>query len=148
MRSIISKLVQSKIASGILLANLFAMTVIGLQTKFSHEDAGILIFSEFVIIPMLMGIISAWHWKNMNLKGKQITGYSIINGLIAIALSYLFLNEGVICLLIVSPLMFGFIISGAFIGRAMFKKNNQKLNTDQADWSTFADILKGAKIYE
>lgn len=128
MRNIISKFIQSKIASGILLANLFAMTVIGLQSTFGHEAAGILIFSEFVIIPMLMGIISTWYWKNLNLKGKQITGYSIINGLIAIVLSYLFLNEGVICLLIVSPLIFGFIISGAFIGRAMFKRNNQKLN--------------------
>ncbi|MCS3556444.1 MULTISPECIES: hypothetical protein [unclassified Sphingobacterium] len=128
MTNIISKLIQSRIASGILLANLFAMTVIGLQSAFGHEDAGILIFSEFVIIPMLMGIISTWYWKNLNLKGKQITGYSIISGIIAIALSYFFLNEGVICLLIVSPLIFGFIISGAFIGRAMFKRNNQKLN--------------------
>jgi len=25
---------------------------------------------------------------------------------------------------------------------------NQKINADKADWSTFADILKGAKIYE
>lgn len=128
MTNIISKLIQSKIASGILLANLFAMTVIGLQSAFGHEDAGVLIFSEFVIIPMLMGIISTWYWKNLNLKGKQITRYSIISGIIAIALSYFFLNEGVICLLIVSPLIFGFIISGAFIGRAMFKRNNQKLN--------------------
>ena len=38
------------------------------------------------------------------------------------------MREGVICLVIVSPLIFGFVITGAFIGRAMFKRNDTTLN--------------------
>lgn len=122
------KVLNSKILQGILIANIFAFLVIGIQSSLAPKDTGILVFSEFVIIPMLMGIITAWFWKDIEIRGKQITGYSILNGLIAILMSFFFLGEGFICLLIVSPLIFGFIISGAFIGRAMFKKRNQKLN--------------------
>jgi len=122
------KVLNSKILQGILIANIFAFLIIGIQSSLAPKDTGILVFSEFVIIPMLMGIITAWFWKDMEIRGKKITGYSILNGLIAILMSFFFLGEGFICLLIVSPLIFGFIISGAFIGRAMFKKRNQKLN--------------------
>lgn len=122
------KVLNSKIPQGILIANIFAFLIIGIQSSLAPKDTGILVFSEFVIIPMLMGIITAWFWKDIEIRGKQITGYSILNGLIAILMSFFFLGEGIICLLIVSPLIFGFIISGAFIGRAMFKKRNQKLN--------------------
>lgn len=119
---------NSKILQGILIANIFAFLIIGIQSSLAPRDTGILVFSEFVIIPMLMGIITAWFWKDTGIRGKQITGYSILNGLIAILMSFFFLGEGFICLLIVSPLISGFVISGAFIGRAMFKKRNQKLN--------------------
>jgi len=124
----LNKLLNSKTVQGILIANIFALLVIGIQSALIPNENGTLVFSEFVIIPILMGMITAWFWKDMGIKGKQITGYSILNGLIAILMSFFFLGEGFICLLIVSPLIFGFIISGAFIGRAMFKKRNQTLN--------------------
>lgn len=123
----INKLIASKLLIGILLANIFALTAIGIQSAIGYDE-GVLIFSEFVILPILMGIISAWYWRGLHLKGKQLTGYSIVNGLTGILLSFLFLGEGFICLLIVSPLIFGFVIAGAFIGRDMFRRNNKTLN--------------------
>jgi len=125
-----NKLIKSKLLQGILLANIFALIIIAIQARLSYnyKNEEVLVFSEFVIIPCIMGIITAWYWKNLGLTGKNLTGYSILNGLLAISLSYIFLGEGVICLIIVSPLIFGFIITGAFIGRAMFKRNNQKIN--------------------
>jgi hypothetical protein len=123
-----NKLIKSKLLQGILIANVFALTIIAFQAKLGSQSPGVLVFSEFVIIPCVMGIIAAWFWKELGLKGKHITGYSILNGLLAILLSYIFLGEGVICLIIVSPLIFGFVITGAFIGRAMFRRNNNNLN--------------------
>lgn len=123
-----NKLIKSKLLQGIVIANVFAITIIALQTKLGFQDEGVLVFSEFVIIPCIMGIIASWFWKDLGLKGKHITGYSILNGLLAILLSYIFLGEGVICLIIVSPLIFGFVITGAFIGRAMFRRNSNNLN--------------------
>jgi hypothetical protein len=123
-----NKLIKSKLLQGILIANVFALTIIALQAKLGSQSSGVLVFSEFVIIPCVMGIIAAWFWKDLGLKGKQLTGYSILNGLLAILLSFIFLGEGMICLVIVSPLIFGFVITGAFIGRAMFKRRNNNLN--------------------
>jgi hypothetical protein len=122
------KVRSSKTVQGILIANIFAFLSIGMQSSLLPKDAGVLVFSEFVIIPLLMGIIMAWCWKDTDMRGKQITACSILGGLMAILLSFIFLGEGIICLLIVSPLIFGFVIAGAFIGRSMFKKRNQKLN--------------------
>lgn len=116
-----------KLLAGFILANLFAVIVIWMQSKLGAES-GVLIFSEFVIVPILMGIMASWFWKDLNLRGGTLVVYSVLNGLLAILLSYLFLGEGALCLLIVSPLLFGFIITGAFVGRAMFIKNSQKLN--------------------
>nr|WP_226904971.1 hypothetical protein [Pedobacter schmidteae] len=75
-----------------------------------------------------MGIISSWFWIKENLSTKTLIGYAILNVIISILLSYIFLKEGVLCLLIVSPLIFAFDITGTFVGQKMFKKNNQKLN--------------------
>lgn len=118
---------------GYLMANLMAFVIIGF-TKYMHRpgsgigNSGVLIFSEFVIVPLLMGIISAWYWRDLALASGKLTWYSCVNCFIAIALSFIFLQEGTICLLIVSPLIICFVIAGTFLGRSMFKKNDKTLN--------------------
>lgn len=116
-----------EVIKGLSLSNLFAFSIIGI-TRYLKPDPGVLVYAEFVIVPLLMGIISSWCWKGFRVKGKMLVLLSCLNGLIGVILSAVFLGEGMICLLIVSPLIFVFIIAGAFLGRAMFKKNNQKLN--------------------
>lgn len=75
-----------------------------------------------------MGIICVWNWRNLNLTGGTCTLYSLLNSFLVIALSFVFLGEGVICLIIVSPLIWLFMWIGTLIGRRMFKANNDKLN--------------------
>lgn len=112
--------------------NIFGVAVVGLSKLFinhyNNSGENVLIFSDFVIVPALMGIISMWFWKDLELRGKTISWYSCINGFISILLSFIFLGEGSICLIIVSPLLLSFIVGGAFLGRAMFKRNDQTLN--------------------
>lgn len=122
-----------KIILGLLVSNVFALLMIGFTKWLSwHQNlevaAGIFVFSDFLIVPMLMGIISAYFWKDLNLHGGMYTLYAICDSVLAIAGSYLFLNEGYICLIIISPLLMGFTIGGTFIGRVMFRKNKNKLN--------------------
>ena len=116
---------------GILISNLFGITVIGL-TKYLFEPnsnaQGIFIFSEFIVLPMLMGIIAAWFWRGLGFSGWKLFLYNLYNVSLAIALSYLFMGEGVICLVIVSPLLLLFLYIGTLMGRAMFDKDNQTLN--------------------
>jgi hypothetical protein len=120
---------------GYLVSNTVAFALIGLSgwlMRYLDGRTGILATSQFIIIPTVLGIVSAWFWRSLNLTGKALTWNSILNGLIAIVLSSVFLGEGFICLIIVSPLLFCFVVAGAFWGQYMFQKNNQKLNVSFA----------------
>ncbi|QEC52869.1 polyketide cyclase/dehydrase/lipid transport protein [Anseongella ginsenosidimutans] len=116
------------VSGGLISANIIALAIMGLSKKIPVLEHWVLIFSAFILLPLFMGIVSAWCWRNLGMKTRALIGYSVLNGAIAILLSFLFLGEGVICLLIVSPLIFGFVISGAFAGRRMFRKNDTTLN--------------------
>lgn len=113
---------------GFIIPNLIILSIIGNNKMLNPSSGGVLVFSEFVILPMLMGIMSAWFWKDYKLTNKTLIWNSILNGFIAILLSYFFLGEGTICLIIVSPLIFAFVVTGAFIGKVMFKRRDQKMN--------------------
>ncbi len=120
--------IQSAKAWGYAASNLLGMILIGLN-KLLLVGSGLLVFSEFVIIPILMGIINAYFLRNLyTLKTRKLIGISCINGMIAIVLSYIFLKEGTICLIIVSPLLFCFIFLGVLVGRGMFHRDNDTLN--------------------
>ncbi|WP_421938983.1 hypothetical protein [Pedobacter sp.] len=121
------KELQSKLL-GFILPNFIILFIIGINRNLHIDNEGVLVFSEFIILPILMGIISSWFWRNLNLTSGQRVGYSMLNGALAILLSFVFLGEGMICLIIVSPLIFAFVITGVFIGKVMFKKQNTKLN--------------------
>ncbi len=114
--------------SGYLVSNLVAFCIMGLSKFFKLQDPNVLIFSEFFIIPLLMGIISAWYWRGLKLSGKQYVGRACLNACIAIICSAAFLHEGVICLVIVSPVLLTLLVAGTFAGREMFKRNQQHLN--------------------
>ena len=119
---------KSPVLHGYVASNLFALLVLGLTSVISAREDSTLVFSEFVILPIVMGIIASWFWRNLEPKGGYLTINAVLNSMLAIALSYIFLGEGIICLIIVSPLIITFMITGTFIGKSMFKKNNQTLN--------------------
>src|SRR3989344_906751 len=122
-----------KIFLGIIVANIFAIGMIA-TTKWlsTHNElqyvAGIFVFSDFIIVPLLMGIISAYFLKDLNLSGGAYTLFATCNSIVAVAGAYFFLDEGYICLIIISPLLMGFTIGGTFIGKVMFRKNKNTLN--------------------
>jgi len=119
-----------KLFLGMLVANTVGINVIFLTEYFArHSDLqSFLSFSDFILVPTAMGIICARIWRDLQLTNKEYLGYSVLTALLGIAGSAIFLGEGVICLLILSPLLFGLIIGGAFAGKAMFRKNNNTLN--------------------
>lgn len=123
---------KSKIVSGIVISNVFAIVMVGLS-KFLDDlvktpgegfDPAVLIFSNFFIIPFVMGLICAWQWRALNLRTAPVIGWCCINTLIAVLLSAVFLREGSICLLIVSPVILALMIIGVIIGRLIYRNNN------------------------
>jgi hypothetical protein len=125
---------KSKLLVGIVAPTIFAITIIAIlqliNSYVSDNASSIFVFSNFIIVPTLMGIISAYFWRDLEMKTSKKIGWSAVVAIIAILLSAFILREGPICLLIVSPLIIGFILAGLAIGKSMFKKNNGLLKAN------------------
>lgn len=115
---------------GFVVPNITAIVIIALTNLLSLHagEADGFYFSEVIIIPMLMGLMSAWFWRDLDLSTRRKWGYNFLNCLIASLLAFIVLGEGAICLLIVSPLLCLFVMLGYVIGDSIFKKNNSRLN--------------------
>ena len=102
-----------------------AGALMGLSTwlvNLSPDYNGVLIGSMFIVIPLLMGFISAYCWKDLNFG----LGYFFLNSLLltalALVVSFAFMREGVVCLVIVSPVLLAFVFTGVVVGRALFQR--------------------------
>jgi hypothetical protein len=123
------------ILAGIFYSNLIGFVIIGLSRLILHlnKDAGeIFLFSDFVLVPVLMGIISVKFWIHLKRKLPFLILLCIPNTLLACLLSVVFLQEGVLCLLIVSPLLLSFMIVGLVIGKQIYKDKNTTLKASTA----------------
>ncbi|RTE09161.1 SRPBCC family protein [Paenibacillus whitsoniae] len=109
---------------GILIANIFTAGVM-LITKYAVEATldmkGVLILSDFVLLPMLMGLINTFFWRKHKVTAGPCFGYGALNLLVGLSYSYFFMGEGYICLIIVAPLIYLVILLGIAVGKVLFK---------------------------
>jgi len=130
----------TRILLGILVANLVAIILVGaskylvtyLEGNHAGNSSGVFIFSSFIVVPLLMGAISAWYWHPLQLKTLAYIGWSAVSTLVASAASFIFLKEGAICLIIVSPLILCFTLTGALLARTVYRRKNNTLNSSLA----------------
>jgi uncharacterized protein YndB with AHSA1/START domain len=80
------------------------------------------ITSQFIAIPIGMGILASYFWRKIELAQGAGCGGAFCILTIALALSYLVIKEGVICLIIAAPLLFFCILLGVEIGKALWKR--------------------------
>ena len=123
------RLALSIIAPNILALFLLWVTSLIMRTDTSSFNgrSGEYIMAEFIIIPFMMGLCAALCLRGTGTGIGINILISVINTAIAIALSYLVVHEGVICLVIVSPLLLSFIMVGGLIGRLLFRPRYRKL---------------------
>lgn len=107
----------------------YLMTTTRINVNFNEGLSTTFIFSDFILDPIVIGIVSAYFWKDLGFRNVRYVTWSILNTFVAILLSAIFLKEGVICLIIVCPLIFGFIVAGTFIGKVMFRRKNNTLKS-------------------
>ena len=123
---------DKNILKGLVIANVFALIMMGFTSllfKYNSSLSGIFVTSDFILIPIVMGIINAYWWQNLGLSSNHRLLHTFSNLAILLLLSFIFMGEGVFCLIIVSPLIFLFLFTGVFIGKAMFENRNKKLNS-------------------
>lgn len=120
------------INKGLFISSLFAILMMGITKMLFEYDvlfSGLFVASDFIIIPVVMGIINAHYWGNVEYTGGERARFSLFGSLLLLLFSFLFMAEGIFCLIIVSPLIFLFLFVGVIIGEQMYhKRKNKKLN--------------------
>lgn len=118
------------VLKGILYSNIFALVAFAIAYTIANwQDymGGIISTAEFVLVPIGMGIIAMKQWLHKTRRIVHLMPSALANTVIAIALSALFMGEGVICLVIVSPLILGFMWTGMLIGKYIFQEDRTTL---------------------
>ena len=115
---------------GFLAASLTAAGLIGLGywlQSLNGTAASVLISSDFLLVPLVMGLLSAFFWKDLGLTTLEYFLYSLVNTASGLVCAGVFMREGVICLIIVSPLLLFFVCLGALLGRWLFQYLNNRV---------------------
>ncbi|HLJ56494.1 MAG TPA: SRPBCC family protein, partial [Chthonomonadaceae bacterium] len=130
---------SQRIALGIIAANYAALAIILVVSvvmrftsalPFAHETtgiAGIYIMSTFTLVPILMGFILEWIRSPLDMRQSHKIGVTLLSLVFATALSTTILREGVICLIMASPLVLLFHALGVHIAYHVYRHRNGRL---------------------
>ncbi len=111
---------------GALYANLVGCILCVFATLLSEqvsEMRGLMVFSEFFIVPFIMGILCVKFLNEDELSGKKLFVVAIQVFAITLAWAVFILGEGYICLLIVSPVIIACLYAGALLGRLLYNRH-------------------------
>ena len=132
------------VLQGIVFSNIFAVVAFAIAYWIANYDdlsGGIISFAEFVLVPIGMGIIAMRYWRRRQERLVALLPFAVLNTVIAILLSALFMGEGVICLIIVSPLLLGFMWVGVFIGKYIFNDDKRTLRSVRSVFTPSCSLL-------
>jgi hypothetical protein len=110
-----------------------------------NDATALIAWPSFFLIPFLVGMIAAWFWRRLN----RTLGWSFLDALwvtlVGLAAAAVVLREGVVCLVIVSPALYVFILCGILLGRIWFRPNYSKLQL--TIFPLLALITLGESVY-
>src|SRR3954453_2136242 len=82
---------------------------------------------SFFLIPFFVGLVAAWFWRGL----RRTLGWSFLDALwvtlLGLAAAAIILREGVVCLVIVSPALYVFILCGILLGCVWFRPDRSEL---------------------
>lgn len=115
---------------GILVGNAAGGAILYAVSLFAGEfkqQSGALVWPSFILIPFIVGLVAAWFWRRLNrsLALSFLDAFWVL--LVSLAAAAIILREGVVCLVIVSPLVYVFLWTGILLGRFWFRPNYSKL---------------------
>jgi hypothetical protein len=96
-------------------------------SHYKGRMADVLAYPSFILLPLIVGLVAAWFWRRLN-RSLAITFLDALwVSLLGLAASAAVLREGVVCLVIVFPALYAFILSGLLLGRIWFRRNHTTL---------------------
>src|SRR5262245_59916942 len=80
------------------------------------------------LVPLGIGLIAAWVWSPLDLGTGSILLHSLSCTLLALGVAALVFREGVICLVILSPMLYAAVLTGTLLGKVLFRRNRARLD--------------------
>jgi hypothetical protein len=127
--SFLSPALQGIIIPNVLAAIVLAIIYIVGKNDSEADAAGKIGTTAFFVVPILMGLMSAYFWRDLDWSAWLYAGYSAITFGISLLLAAIVAQEGIFCLLIVSPLVYLELLIGAVIGKLVFRRKNTMLSS-------------------
>jgi len=88
---------------------------------------GWLIWPSFILLPLLVGLIAAWFYRELN-RSVAITFLDALwVSFVGLGAAAIVLREGVVCLVIVFPALYILVLTGLLLGRIWFRPDFSKL---------------------
>jgi len=106
------------------------------------------VYPNLLLVPMAMGVIAAYVWRPLELRIWAYLLCALLTVVICVAGAWIVLREGVVCLLIVSPILWVAMFGGALIGRVLFRKLENKLQVAILPLIILAVLAEGRNARE
>ena len=94
----------------------------------SPESAMAVGLPSLLFVPFCVGLTAAWVWRPLELGIGAVLLHSLSCMLLGLGIAAVVFQEGAICLVIVSPILYGGTIAGALTGRVWFRKDRDRVN--------------------
>ena len=115
-----------------LVANVFGGVLLAVITWFvrahiQDDISTFVVWPSFFFLPFFVGLLASWFWRWLN----RSLGWSFLDALwvtlLGLVAAAIVLREGAVCIIIVSPVLYVFILCGVLLGRVLFRPNYSKL---------------------
>jgi hypothetical protein len=85
------------------------------------------LWPSLILIPFIVGVVAAWFWRRLDRSLAISFLDALWTFLVSLALAAIVMGEGVVCLVIASPLLYVFLLTGILLGRLWFRSGDSKL---------------------
>lgn len=96
--------------------------------RLSPEFRELVTYPSLLLIPFIIGLVAAYVWKPLELRVGGALLHSLSCTLLGLGAAWIFMREGIVCLLIVSPILYFGVAAGALTGRVWFRVKRDRLN--------------------
>jgi hypothetical protein len=126
-RNVVAIMVLGTVVANAIGGLLLAGTVWLVRAYPGTEVTTLVAWPSFFLIPFVVGLAAAWFWRRVPRTIGWTTADAALVTLVALGAAAIVLREGVVCLVIVSPALYVFILCGLLLGRIWFRPDYSKL---------------------
>jgi hypothetical protein len=118
---------------GAIVGNVAGLALFGFAVLFSMyaktpNAVRALSVPSLLLAPFAVGFVAAWYWRTITFGLRDTLLHSMLCTCLAFGVAVLVFREGLICLLILAPLFYIAVLTGALVGRAWFDRRGGRMN--------------------